>query len=262
MSNKNGSIFNNELFNADYRKNLLKSFDVISLNEYLKYMEKLSKKGDMYLQMYNEDIDFLLNMNNEQNPQDTFNLLMFKPTSKTGIMTENINNTEGIFNKLKSITDKIIEINKIDELKDIMKLLKKENDVQNSVNNWISQIRKYCDIVINCESILLGNDMNLFRNIYFKEILRIISHNPKFSKETFNYLFNNLKNEKHKLSYEIIQKCAELRSKKGQMTLAQYKTEKGKLMEIFIKNKGLTVVYVSKLVEKMIRIQKKISAQI
>ena len=261
---------NTNVYNFEYRKNFMRNADVNSLNEYLKYMEKLSKKGDKYLTLYNEDIDFLVN-SSSQSGGNILDILLGQKTAKSNIdpVASEVCNTEGIFNKLNNITgnsfcslttqqtkkcDNRCE-SRLDEVNLIRNVLNKENTHPNSTMDWISAIRKFSDIVLCCGNVFSKNEYELFRTVYFKDILKIISHNPKFTREAFNYLGKILRNEKNKLSDEFMKRYSELRSIKNKFTPQQYKNEKANLINYYISkygDKGFETIYSSKMVEKII----------
>lgn len=265
MSNQ----INTNILNPEYRKNFLRKADVNGINEYLKYMEKLSKRGPNYLQLYSDDIDFLLNSNDSafQIGGNIFSLLTGKKENNQ-IVSE-VCDTQNIVNKLNNITgnsfcslttqktkkcDNRCET-RMDELNNIRDVLKKENSCASASMDWIPAIRKFSDIVLCCGSVFSQAEYEPFRTIHFKEIAKIISHNPKFTKESFNYLARIFKNEKNKLSDEFMKKYHELRKKKNSLSSEQYHIEKSNLITTYINkygDKGFEIVYASKLFEKVI----------
>ena len=66
----------NKLFDDNYRENFLRTADPLTLNDYLKNMEKLARKGGKYLEMYNKDLYYLINLS-------SCNILILELSKKT-----------------------------------------------------------------------------------------------------------------------------------------------------------------------------------
>ena len=264
----------NNIFNDDYRKNFLKMSDVKSLNEYLKNMEKLSKKGGKYLEMYDKDIDYLLGITDTQNQNGGNIMKLFgmgnkdKNTASEKQVSE-VCNTEGYVNKITNITQNsfcsIVTqktqncdntcVKRFDELNIIKQTLSDDMACKGKNNDWIKAISKFIDLLMCCGNLYSQDSYEPLRTIYFKDLSKIIVNNPKFLKEAFSYLNKILQNERGKLSNEFMKSYAELRNSKSSLTQSQYIAAKEQLIANFITKlgpSGFQTVYISKFVEKVI----------
>jgi len=267
----------NKIFDDDFRKNWLKTTDYKSLNEYLKNMEKLSiKKGGKFLDMYNKDIDFLLYVNDKQY-QDGGNIMqLFGLDNKTKnksndkqIQASEVCNTEAYINKITNITQgsycPIITqktnncdntcTNRFNELSLIKQTLLDDTSCKKKNNDWQKAVNKFIDLLMCCGNLFSQDQYEPLRNIYFKELSKIITNNPKFLKEAFSYLSKIIPNEKNKISNEFMKQYAELRNSKNKLTQSQYIDTKEKLIANSITKlgpNGFQTVYISKFVEKVI----------
>jgi hypothetical protein len=254
-----GSIFDNS-----YRRNFIKNADCKALNEYLKNMEKLSKRGNKYLAIYNDDMDYILNsLSNSQAGGDFFGLL-FGDKNKA-IMTEQpVCDTEGYINRINNLTknsycsiitqktnqcDNTCE-SRLMEMDLVKQILTNEAECIHVGKDWEKAIVKFIDMVICCGNIVTQKEYEDFRKNYFVCILKIITRNNKFLKYAYTYLNTILRNEEKKISPTFIKAISDLRKKKGNIN---YATEKKKLIENSINNReiGFTKTYISKMVEKI-----------
>jgi len=182
MSNKNN------IFDDNYRINFLRTANIKSLNEYLKNMEKLSKKGGKYYIIYKKDIDYLLNkiINNYQDGGNIFDFFNYnddmkyennkimsdKPVCDTETYVKKINNITS--NSFCTITTQQTNkcdnrcIHRLNELDIIKKVLNNYKNYNVNNNDWIKALRKFIDIVLCCESAFSKLDNEKFRTIYFK----------------------------------------------------------------------------------------------
>lgn len=262
---------NNNIFNDEYRRNFLKGADYKLLNEYLKNMDRLSKKGGQYLDMYNKDIEFMLTLNDmqPQNGGGIFSLLMKQEPSKNLMSEQQVCNTEAYIGKINNITKNSYcslttqQTNncnntcesRFEELNLIKQALTNDASCKSYNKDWMVAIRKFVDIMLCCGTLFSKDEYEPLRTIYFKDLTKIITRNPKFLKETYVYLGKLLQNERAKLSEEFMKKYSELRKKKQTLSNQQYKDEKEKLIKSYIENLGPTgfqTVYASKFVEKVI----------
>lgn len=263
---------NNDIFNDEYRKNFIKKANYKSLNDYLKNMEKLSKKGGIYLEMYNKDLEFMLIQNDTyQNGGNIFNLLTgSKSNPNNKLMSEQpVCDTEGYIGRINSITkNSYCSLvtqqtnncnnrcsNRFNEFESIKQALNNNISCKSNNKDWVRAIHKFVDIMLCCGNLFSKDEYEPLRTIYFKDLTKIITHNPKFLKETFSYLGKILQNERGKLSEEFMKKYLELRNKKNTFTSQQYKEEKEKLIKYYIEvlgPNGFQTVYMSKFVEKII----------
>jgi len=270
---------NNNIFNDEYRRNFLKNADYKSLNDYLKNMDKLSKKGGNYFDMYTKDLEYIITLNDTQfqDGGNVLNMLMGKKTdTNKNIMSEQpVCDTEGYIGRINNITKNSYcslvtqqtnncnnkWTNRFNELELIKHALTNNVSCKTTNTDWIKSIRKFIDIILCCGSSFSKDEYEPLRTIYFKHITKIITHNPKFLKEAYSYLGRLLQNEKDKISEEFMKKYSELRNKKQTMSGQQYKTEKEKLIKYYIENLGINsfqTVLTSKFVEKVIHAYKKL----
>lgn len=269
MANKKNNIFDDA-----FRKNFLKMADYGTLNEYLKNMEKLSKKGGRYMEMYNSDLEYLLHLNDNyfQDGGNFFGLITGQNNDSKRIMSEQpVCDTEGYIRKINNlaensycafITQKTAKCNnscesRLEEMNLIKQVLKNESTCQKTGKDWEMALRKFIDIIICCGELFSKDEYEVFRKVYFKEISKLIVTNPKFLLETYNYLNKVLKNEKNKISEEFMKKYSELRKRKKseQISQQEYKKIKDELIKEYILKggpDGFSIVYTSKIAEKII----------
>lgn len=260
------------IFDERYRKNFLKIADYKTLNEYLKNMEKLSKKGPKYLAMYNADLEYMLGINDNyfQDGGNIFNLLTGRSDVSKRLLTEQpVCDTEGYITKINSLAqnsyctfvtqqtkkcDNRCE-SRLEEMKLIQQVLKTELTCQKTGNDWQLAIKKFIDIIICCGDLFSKDEYEIFRTIYFKEISKLIVENSKYLIEAYNYLSKILKNERNKISEEFIKKYSELKKNKKQHSSQEYKDKKDKLIKEYIEKNGrdgFSIVYTSTIVEKIL----------
>ena len=239
---------NNNIFNDEYRKIFIKNADGISLNEYLKNIERLSKKGGQYLEIYNKDLDFILTLNDTMF-QDGGNIMSLVTKKKDDIddkddneknvtMTEQVCDTEGYIKRIDNIVNKNPQ--KKQEL-----LMIKQKLLANTTNNNSQIIKRFVDIVKTCDNSLTQDEFNTI-----KQIIKIIVTNKSYIKEAYGYMGKAL--DKSKISEEFIKKISELRNKKNTLAITQYNKEKNDLFMNYVKKFGFNIIYTSKLVEKII----------
>jgi hypothetical protein len=269
---------NNNIFNDSYRKNFIKNADYKSLNDYLKNMDKLSKKGGRYVDMYNKDLEFILTLNDTQyqNGGNIFNLFtVTKSDGSKRILSEQqpVCDTEGYVNRITNITKNsycslVTQqtnncdntcVNRFNELDIIKKVLDDNISCKTNTFDWVKAVHKFIDIVLCCGDLFSKDEYEPFRTIYFKELSKIITHNENFLKESFGYLTKILQNERGKLSDEFMKKYSDLRLKKQTLTKIQYKSDKDKLIKEYIVKlgpNGFQTIYSSKMVEKIVNAYK------
>jgi len=270
---------NDKIFDDQYRENFMKVADPLSLNEYLKNMQKLSKrKGGKFLEIYNKDMAYILNLNDTVY-QDGGNLGILFPgltmsSQSGGVVTSTateVCDTEAYIGKINNITknsycniitqktnncDNTCE-SRFNELETIKKVL--QPDCRGLTQNHIKAIQKFIDIIMCCGTTFASNDYETLRTIYFKDLSKIITKNNGYLKEAFSYLSKILQNEKNKLSEAFMRDYMELRIKKVSMPRPTYKAAKEKLISDYITKLGeggFAKVYASKLVEKVIHAYK------
>jgi hypothetical protein len=268
---------NDKIYNDDHRRTFLRNADPRSLNEYLKNMEKLSKRKPQYMEIYTKDLDFLLNVNDAQY-QNGGNILNFFGGGKNNNnnsekQATEVCNTEVYVNRIKNITqnsycaittqktkncDNTCD-NRFNELQLIKQILVNDASCIKSGNDWIKAITKFIDIMICCGTTFSLEQYEPLRTVYFKELSKVIANNPKFTKEAYFYLNKILSNEKNRLSTDFMKAYSKLRSEKTKTTRTQYDAAKEKLIGEYIVKLGplgFQIVYTSKFVEKVINAYK------
>jgi len=249
---------NNKIFDDKYRENFLRSADPIALNDYLKNMQRLSQKGGKYLDMYNKDMIYLLDLNDTVY-QDGGNLgSIFSNNNIMSQQSELPPNTEAYIDKLHGITQKTI-IKKgivpvsVSELEIIKQTLQGSNQSKESTKKTIIQ---FIDIVLYCDSVFMKEyDTAKINNL--KELFKIITNNHEYMMEAFMYLTKILQTNKNKISEELMKEYIELRKKKPNINPHEYKYFKDKLTNDYINKIGTEKVYASKFVEKIINAYKR-----
>lgn len=263
---------NNMIFDDNYRRTFIKNADHKSLNSYLKNMEKLSMKGGKFKEIYDKDLEYILDLNDKyyQDGGDLLGLLTEKHTQDNRQMTEQpVCDTEGYLKRINNLTQntycslttqqtKLCDnrcVARLQELEMIKKVLYSDKDCIQTNNEWKTAIRKFIDIVLCCGETFAKPENETFRFIYFRDLSKLITSNKKFLQEAFYYLGRVLQNERNKVSDEFMRKYSEMRLKKQTMTKDQYNIMKQNLMREYIIKldpKGFEMVYTSKLVEKVL----------
>lgn len=259
---------NNNIFNTDYRRKFLKLADLPTLNEYLKNMERLSLKGGKYLDIYNSDVEYLINMNDSVFLKGGGFLDVFfgkqevqKPVCDTEAAIKKINDiTQNSYCSLYYQQTKKCDnrcLPRLDEIDSIRSVLQKENTCVCTGKDWIKAIHKFIDVVICCGSFFSKDEFEPFRTVYFKDIVKLLTTNEKFLKETYKYLSKIIQNENSIISDDFIREYHILRAKKSTTPIASYNEEKEALIKKYLTtfdklgDNGFSIIYTSKLVEKI-----------
>jgi len=215
---------NEKLFDNNYRRMFIKNADFKVLNEYLKGMEKLSKKGGRYLEIYNADIEYLLD--DDIFPPDTISLDMFfgnRPNNNSNYTESAICDTETNLNHI----NKIIDISHNKNVQDYLnKLNKIEDDLRND-NNIKHTVKNFIDIVVLCSLINSLSESQIQE--YFKNITSLIKDNKTAIYEGYKYFDVVLKKHKKKIIIDFIKKMSVL--KKNKNNNVNYKLEKDILIQ-------------------------------
>jgi hypothetical protein len=273
---------NNRIFDDKYRENFMRAADPISLNSYLKNMNKLAKrKGGKFMEIYNKDLTFLVGLNDTmyQDGGDLSTLFSQLPKKQIAPRYDNqmteVCDTEAYIGRINNITknsyctlttqdtgicDNTCET-RFQELETIKKVL--NPDCRSMNLNHIKAIRKFIDIVICCGDVFTKTEYEPLRTIYFKDLSKVVTKNDGYLREAFSYLTKILQNEKNKLSEEFMRDYSTLRKAKSSTPRAQHKANKEKLIGNYITKlgpEGFQKVYSSKLVEKVINSYKKMMA--
>lgn len=250
----------NNIFDDNYRKKFLDTADCVTLNKYLKNMEKLAQKqGDKYkkyAEIYYKDLDYLLNNSECTTNNNVFSLFTegdpknmdkFKDMS---ITSEQPCDTEGYVNKINNLFSP-----KVNELK-LVKL-----NLESLNPNYKKYIGEFINIIININVNFTSVDHKQV-SVYLNEGVKVIVHNEIYLREAFLYLGKMLNGKRGLLCDELMKKLAELRSKRHNISKDKYELIKGKLLEEYIVKVGFNVVCVTKLVEKVIYSYKNLNKKI
>lgn len=248
------------LSNKDHRREFIRNADYKILNEYLKNMEKLSKRGQQYLDMYNDDIEFILEGGDgfQVGGDDSINYMLFGGTLPT--ISENpVCDTEAYVQKINTLTSGsfcslttqqtrncdntcISRFNELDNIKAALKC--------NNVNTLVQAVRKFIDIVMCCSS-LYTHDHKMLLETYLKDISSLIKNNPHAVRESYKYFSKILGNEKNRVSMEFVTEMRKLRSERNTLG-TKYKPAKKELIAKYIKSIGFEKTVTSKLIEKIL----------
>ena len=251
---------NNKIFDDNYRENFIRSADPIALNDYLKNMERLSRKGGKYLDMYNKDLIYLLDLNDTVY-QDGGNLgTLFSQASERPISNTEQYNTEAYLGKIHNITQHVKpKPSELETLKDIL-IIDLPYD-----NNKKKALYRFIDIIMtNNNDIFISNEYSQEKIKYLKDLSKLISNNNEYMQESFLYLTKLLQNKeiKNKLSEVFMKEYIEIRQKKNNIQRNDYKLLKDKFISGYINKLGQDKIYASKFVEKIINSYKKQQAKI
>lgn len=243
----------------NYRINFIKNADFRTLNKYLKNLETLSKKGGQYLKMYNEDMDYILNNdnNNEETEQETINIFFGNAHNNTdlsicnntemimhninqitqNVMMKNPNNTQqqnqhSIFAKQQSVTD---DLHKIEQCINLYNMSFDNN--KSNEKSVRESIRLLINIVLRCSK-CDDDDMTTLRD-HIKIIMSLIKDNKIAIVEGHKYFGSKLQNHKNKIIIKLLQDLLALKNKKNNMNYDLYKQTKNNLIQESIKNNGI-----------------------
>ncbi|ARF09793.1 hypothetical protein Indivirus_3_42 [Indivirus ILV1] len=239
----------NKIFDDKYRENFLRSADPLSLNNYLKNMERLSRKGGKYFEIYNKDMIYLLDLN-DTIFQDGGNLgslfihsNLSESQSQNNLLTEQPHDTEVYIDRINNITKKTFS-SEFESIKEILMSKSNYDDKKKAIIKFIDEITN--PISIKEFNVHIVNDLS-----------NIIAKNTVYMKDAFTYLTKLLQNNKNMISEEFMKEYSNLRSKKN---MSEYQLLKEKLINDYIKQIGIRKVYVSKFVEKIINEYKKLKS--
>lgn len=201
-----------KIFSKEYRHyNLKQMTDFDKLNSYLWHMEKLSKsKGGHFTQMYNEDIDFIINSPHFMT--GGFSLPNIFGKSEPNVFDETINpNTEQCVKKINSALGDKSPCNQCNSDKTCEKKINNMGDMQAIINNIGTAKEKidpkkhvdrnifqamtlYIDVVFCCGKQLYSEKNDLKRAEDLPGVLKSIFkksafENSIFDKSTIYYLW-------------------------------------------------------------------------
>ncbi len=268
---------NKNLLNDEYRRRFIQKCDSMTLNQYLKNMERLSKKNAKFKAIYDSDIKYILSMTKPMSGGGILSLLFGTKVApgQEAIMSErSVCDTEGYVNRINNLTkDTFCAITtqqtaqcdnrcdtRLGELGTIKKILLADLGCKIQSNDWIRAVRKFIDIVLCCGNTFAKPENEPLRTIYFKELSKLVTSNPKFLKEAFSYSSRILRNESGKLNDAFMREYAEMRATKKTKSKSEYSKIKAALIAKYINKlnpNGFEIVYSSKLIEKIINAYKK-----
>ena len=254
----------NRIFDDKYRENFIKTADILTLNEYLKNMQRLSRKGGIYLEMYNKDISYMLDINDSEF-QDAGNTSSVLSKPSTDIVTEQPANTEVYLDRFNNITQRVVAnttqrvintnkpiISKKSELENLKDILL---DNKQSYNHKKKAVTDFIDNLFDQNAVFLKEyDAIKIQNTL--DISNIIAKNIDLMKDAFLYLTKILQNNRNKVSEEFMKDYIELRNKKL-LNIKDYQIIKNKLITDYTNKIGSEKLYTSKFVEKIINAYKK-----
>lgn len=243
----------------NYRINFINNADFKTLNKYLKNLETLSKKGGPYLKLYNEDINYILNNddNNNETENDTINIFFGnKHNNNTDMPT--CNNTEAIMHNINLITQNVMmkqptntkeqqqsifakqqsvidDIHKIEQCINLCNI--NFNNDKTTEKNVRESIRLFINIVMKCSK-YDEDELNVL-NEHIKVIMSLIKDNKVAIIEGHKYFGNKLQHHKNKIIIKLLQDVIALKNKKNKMNYDLYKQEKNKLIQESIKTNGI-----------------------
>jgi hypothetical protein len=242
-----------KILNDKYRIMFIQGADFKTLNEYLKNMEKLSKKGGQFLEIYNKDMDYLLNNDilGGGGP-DSLNIFF-------GNTEIPIGNTETNIQHINKITNNITQndmVQKLTELNNIETCIRNEYDTygDKSITN---STKKFIDIIMRCTSIDLNDEhtRNLINS--FKIITSLIKDNKMAVREGYKYFSIILSKNKNKIIIEFCRDLKSLHNEKNKMPLPEYKQKKDELIKNSIMIYGIDCILTSILFNKIYNEYKK-----
>jgi hypothetical protein len=255
----------NKIFDKKYRERFLRVADTSTLNTYLKQMEKLSKKGGRYLEIYNSDIDYIVN-NDTVEFGSLINHIGGKDSSLTE--TERVCDTIGYIDKLQNITSNTLCntlnqktqscsnscISKLKEIEKIEEVLQNDKLNSPSNNDWKIAINKFIELSICCGKEITSDPHLLFHSLSYTMISDLIVKTDKYLNFAYDLLGKMLKLDPSTVDMELIRKFNNLRCLKVKDP-AKYSEEKIKLInnELTSRNdRDRNKIFVSKIVEKII----------
>jgi hypothetical protein len=230
-------------------------------------MEQLSKKGGKYLQIYNEDIEWITN-NDTVEPGSSFYKLFGGATQALTTETERVCDTVGYMDRIQNITtntvcasyfNKSTETcnntcaNKLEELELIEDTLQKDKLYGSKNNDWQKAINKFIELIICCGREITSEPHLLFNSMSYTMISDMIVSTEKYLDLAYNILGKILKKEST-IDLKLIRKFNNLRYLK-QKNPAKYSEDKIKLIndELTDRNdRDRNTIFVSKIVEKII----------
>lgn len=238
-----------KFFDDNYRKNWIKKADFKTLNNYLKSMEKLSKKDAKYLEIYNKDMDFLINDDifEKVNEDMLFNI---QTETFIGNTETNIKNINKMMDN-NACSDKCK--NKFVELNHIEICIRNEHENAYNERNVRSATKNFIDIIMTCSD-MATTDEHMGNLLYYFKIISSLMKDDKIAiKEGYKYFSYILKKNQNKINIDFIKKLNLVRNKKQSMlnNHAGYKQEKDNLINTNIDLYGIENILTTILFNKI-----------
>lgn len=245
---------NDKLFDNNYRRLFIKNADFNTLNKYLKNMEKLSKKGGKYLEMYNTDIDYLLNNDIFESEPTSLNLFFDNNYSEMSVC-----GTEANINMIHKMADNVIskkisqqnmnnifvkQINILEELHKIEQCLNIDNinnDSEHCRRTIKNAVRALIDIVMTSHN---EYDQKVLEQ-YFKILSSLLKDNKVSIIEGYRYFGQKIKGKNNVIVVQFLKDLGNLKSKKENMDHYVYKQEKYNLIHNSYSTYGMENVLTS-----------------
>lgn len=244
----------NHIDDINSRRNFIKNASHKQLNEYLKTIEKLSKKGGKYLEIYNADIQFILEMSDNEISNGSSLLGNF---TRNPLDSEVPLNTEMYVNKINDMTQNIQH--KWDN--EIIKL----NTIKSSITNdkSVDSINKFVEFIF--EMGIHKNDFfksDMYKDIeeaYFKPIINdIIKSRTKIS-HIYKIFAKLDKSYSHHVNNDFVAKLVKFKLSKE--TDKNYKENKQQFYQTSEQKLGVFTFFISCIVAKILVNYKKYMAQ-
>jgi hypothetical protein len=203
---------NNKFFSKEYRHNFLKhSTDPKILNDYFWNIDKLSKKkGGIYSQIYADDIEFVLDLNNNMVGGSFLDFFMDSNTDdkNKNIHKDNDIGTEQCFENIgKTMGSKSNPIlickectsnkesntcdQRIGELEIIRDIL-----LKNREEKFKDALERFADILICCHEELFKDNNKIIKKKVVPDIVEsVIKLKSEYNKIIYKYLKNIVRNQ-------------------------------------------------------------------
>lgn len=237
-------IMNSKIYDDNYRRKFLDTASIIELNKYIKNIEALAKKkGGIYLEMYNKDMEYLTNFDDDISTpniqSNCLGLFMKCDESENNNLLTEVCNTEAYVNNIEDICEA-----KFTELENLGNIILKPQKIKDK-KLLTNSIQQYIDIVCTCDSFEQKDRPKLCR--IFRKIGNGIIQERELTILSYKYFGELLKANKCHVSEEFIKEYSDTRSKNN-IT----KVDKDNIVQEYIKTKGFQVICTSRLIESVI----------
>jgi len=249
----------NKIFDDKYRMVFIRNADFKTLNEYLKNMERLSKKGGKYLEIYNKDMEYLLNNDILNSGPDAMSIFFGNN------LEIDIGDTETNIQQINKITQNTVTKNKVEKnniVRNLNELSQIEICIRNEYDNYTEQnIRKstknFVDIVMSCSTMISDDESKKNFINCFKIIASLIRDNKIAVKEGYKVFSIILSKNKNRVAIDFIKNLKSLHNGKNKISVEQYNQQKYDLIDNAINIYGLDITLSSILFQKIYNEYKK-----